>query len=72
VSAPPKWQVTGTRYGKPKVVCVKAPDYQAAVRAASFAPHMLVVHGAVMVDDRREQTRAKAVEAFKALTKVQA
>lgn len=68
MSAPPKWQVTGTRFGKQKTVCVQALDHQAAVRAASYTPHMLVVSACVMVDDRREETRAKAISAFKALT----
>lgn len=54
----PKWQVTGTRYGKRKVVCVRAPDWQAAVRAASHAPHMLVVYSCVMVDNRERQPAA--------------
>jgi hypothetical protein len=55
----PKWQVSGTKQGKPKVVCVRAPDWQGAVRAASGM--LLVVQSAVLVEDRQEALREKAV-----------
>lgn len=61
----PKWQVTGTKHGKPKVVCVRAPDWQKAVRAATRM--LIAVQSAVLVDDRPEETREKAVKAYAAL-----
>jgi hypothetical protein len=49
--APAKWQVTGLKQGRQKVVCVRAPDWISAVRAAAVFPHNLSsVHGAVLVD----------------------
>ena len=46
----PKWRVTGTKRGKPQTVVVEAVDHNAAVRAGSMSPHMLVVTEAVLVD----------------------
>lgn len=44
------WKITGTRRGNLVTVTVQAADRNAAVRAASHAPHMLVVYSVVLID----------------------
>lgn len=63
----PKWRVTGTLRGERKVVCVQASEWAAARRAVRISLPTMVIASIVMVDDRPQATRAKAVKAFEAL-----
>jgi hypothetical protein len=53
----PLWQVTGRRRGRLVTVKVRAADYNAAVEKGSKSPHMLVVCGALLIDDNPDETR---------------
>lgn len=67
MSALPKWQIKGTLQGKPKAVCVQASEWSAARRAVRISHPTMIVSSIVMVDDRREHTRALAVKAWKVM-----
>ena len=63
----PKWQVTGDLHGKVKVLCVQATEWAAARRAVRISHPTMLIASIVLVDDRPQATRAKAIAAFKAL-----
>lgn len=56
------WKVTGTRRGVLKTVTVEAATHSDAVRAATYAPHMLVVRDIVLQDANAEAMRQHCID----------